>query len=71
MFGYDFDQDHKSLLAGELLRVNDDDTQRKPDDLAATIYHALGIDTQIEYYTSTGRPVLLVPDGKVMTEVFA
>lgn len=48
----------------------DDDTQLKPDDLAATIYHALGIDIDTEYYTPTGRPVLLVPDGKVMTEVF-
>ncbi len=49
----------------------DDDTHLKPDDLAATIYHALGIDSQHEYHTPTGRPVLLVPDGKVMTEIFA
>jgi hypothetical protein len=48
-----------------------DDTQLKPDDLAATIYYALGLDPQKEYYTPTGRPVLLVPEGKVMQDLFA
>lgn len=43
----------------------------KPDDLAATIYHSLGIDPHTEYYTKTGRPVTVVPHGRVMTELFA
>jgi uncharacterized protein (DUF1501 family) len=49
----------------------DDDTQLTPDDLAASIYHALGIDPQLEYYTRTGRPVRLVPEGRVIEELFA
>jgi uncharacterized protein (DUF1501 family) len=48
----------------------DADTKLKPDDLAASIYHALGIDPQHEYFTPNGRPVLLVPEGKVMAELF-
>jgi uncharacterized protein (DUF1501 family) len=48
-----------------------DDTQIKPDDLAATIYNALGIDHRKEYYTRTGRPVILVPEGNVIEGVFA
>lgn len=48
-----------------------DDTKLKPDDLAASIYYALGIDPRTEYFTQTGRPVLLVPEGKVIQELFA
>lgn len=48
----------------------DDDTQLRPDDLTATIYHALGIDIHLEYLTPTGRPVMLVPEGKVMESIF-
>jgi len=49
----------------------DDQTEIKPDDLAATIYHALGIDPLKEYYTNTGRPTMLVPHGRIMHELFA
>ena len=45
----------------------DDATDIKPDDLAATIYHALGIDPQLEYLTRTGRPAMLVPQGRVIS----
>ncbi len=41
-----------------------------PDDVAATFYSALGIDHTKEYNTSTGRPVMIVRDGKVIPEVF-
>ncbi|MEO2007708.1 MAG: DUF1501 domain-containing protein [Pirellulaceae bacterium] len=47
----------------------DDSTDITPDDIAATIYHALGIDPLTEYYTNTGRPVMLVPNGRVMSQV--
>ena len=40
------------------------------EDLAATVYHALGIDPEKEYITSTGRPVRLSNDGKVIWELF-
>lgn len=40
------------------------------EDLAATLYHALGIDPEKEYITPTGRPVRLANDGKVIHELF-
>ena len=42
----------------------------RPDDLAATIYYALGIDPHSELRTAAGRPVLAA-DGKPVTEIFA
>ena len=49
----------------------DDATNLKPDDIAATLYHAVGIDPRTEYHTNPGRPVMLVPDGRVMDELLA
>ena len=37
-----------------------------PDDVAATFYHALGIDPKTEYHTETGRPIQIVHDGEVI-----
>jgi hypothetical protein len=48
----------------------DDDTQISPDDIGATILHALGIDHHSEYFTRTGRPVSLIPHGTVLENVF-
>ncbi len=42
------------------------DVDIAPDDIAASIYHALGVDFRKEYYTSTNRPVILVPEGRVI-----
>ena len=42
----------------------------RPDDLAATIYHLLGIDPQTEVQTAAGRPVVIA-DGKPITGVMA
>ena len=42
----------------------------RPDDLAATIYYALGIDPHTELMTATNRPVM-ISDGKPVTGVFA
>ena len=41
-----------------------------PDDVAATFYHTLGIDHAKEYRTPSGRPVMIVRYGKVMSELF-
>lgn len=49
----------------------DEGTEIKPDDIAATIYHSLGIDPLMEYFTNTGRPTMLVPHGRIMQELFA
>ncbi len=48
----------------------DDATDLKPDDLAASIYRALGIDHRMEYTTRSGRPATLVADGKVIQNLF-
>jgi hypothetical protein len=42
-----------------------------PDDIAASFYHALGIDCRKEYRTSTGRPIAIVRNGKPIPELFA
>ncbi len=42
-----------------------------PDDVAASFYHALGIDCRKEYRTPTGRPIAIVRDGKPIPELFA
>jgi Protein of unknown function (DUF1501) len=40
-----------------------------PDDLAATLYHALGIDLQTPIQDPLGRPLPL-SDGRPLTELF-
>lgn len=42
-----------------------------PDQVAASFYKNLGIDTTKEYHTSTGRPVMIVRDGEPIPELFA
>ena len=48
----------------------DDSTSISPDDLGATILHAIGIDHHKEYTTRAGRPVGLVPLGNVIEDAF-
>lgn len=42
-----------------------------PDDVAASLFHTLGISHQKEYHTDTGRPIMIVRDGHVIPELFA
>ena len=42
----------------------------RPEDLAATIYYALGIDPHTQVHTAASRPVLIA-DGKPITALFA
>ena len=42
----------------------------KPEDLAATIYHALGIDPHLQVPDAQGRPVNVVDGGRALTELF-
>ncbi|HET6879139.1 MAG TPA: DUF1501 domain-containing protein, partial [Pirellulales bacterium] len=37
-----------------------------PDQVAASFYHALGIDFEKEYHTNTGRPVMIVREGSLI-----
>lgn len=43
----------------------------RPDDVAASFYHCLGIDPKMEYHTETGRPITLVRDGNVIPQLFS
>ena len=40
-----------------------------PDDVAATFYAALGIDSRKEYHTRTGRPIMIVRNGAPLKEL--
>ncbi|TWU00889.1 DUF1501 domain-containing protein [Stieleria varia] len=42
-----------------------------PDDVVASFYHNLGIDPTLEYESSTGRPITLVRDGKIIQQLFS
>lgn len=41
-----------------------------PDDLAASFFHNIGIDPHSEYKSNVGRPIILVRDGRLISEVF-
>jgi hypothetical protein len=43
----------------------------KPDDVAATFYHTLGIDHTHEYQTNSGRPIMIVRDGNVIRKALS
>ncbi|HEV8060222.1 MAG TPA: DUF1501 domain-containing protein [Gemmataceae bacterium] len=45
------------------------DSPVAPQDLAATIYHALGVPLHTWYRTPDGRPVELVPEGKPVKQL--
>jgi hypothetical protein len=42
-----------------------------PDDVSASIFHNLGIDPHLELMTSTGRPMQLFREGKVVEKLLA
>jgi uncharacterized protein (DUF1501 family) len=42
-----------------------------PDDMSATIFHLLGIDPHLELMTTTGRPINIFREGKVVTKLLA
>lgn len=46
-----------------------DGTAHGPEDLAATMYHLLGIRGEDEFHTPEGRPVKIVNDGQVIREL--
>ena len=42
-----------------------------PDDVATSLFHSLGIDPRKEYQTSSGRPIMISRDGKVIPQLFS
>lgn len=65
------------IKPGQVLGASDDKAQGpvgdgyKPDHVAASFYHNLGIDCHKEYHTNIGRPIMIVRDGEVIPELFA
>jgi hypothetical protein len=47
------------------------DSPVRPQDLAATIYHALGIPLNTWYRSQDGRPIELVPTGRPVRQLLA
>ncbi|MCA9207615.1 MAG: DUF1501 domain-containing protein [Planctomycetales bacterium] len=47
------------------------DNPKTPQDVLATIYDHLGVDTGKKYLTASGRPVTVLPHGKPLTELFS
>ncbi len=45
------------------------DSPASPQDLAATIYHTLGVPLHTWYRTQDGRPIELVPEGKPIRQL--
>lgn len=41
-----------------------------PEDLAATIYHALGIDSPLRLNDAQGRPTPIIEEGRTLVELF-
>ncbi len=65
------------MKGGQVIGASDDKAMGpasgdgiSPDDIAASFYHCLGIDTHKEYHTSTGRPVAIVRYGSPVKELF-
>jgi len=57
--------------SNELATLPKDDKGYSPDDVAASLYHTLGINHTHEYHTNTGRPIMVVRDGHVISDLFA
>ena len=47
------------------------ETPVRPEDLAATVYHALGIDPDLRVPDAQGRPTPIVDDGFPVTELWS
>jgi hypothetical protein len=44
---------------------------KTPQDVLATLYHHLGIDTEVQYLNNAGRPISVLPEGKPIEELWA
>ncbi|MDP6034767.1 MAG: DUF1501 domain-containing protein, partial [Verrucomicrobiota bacterium] len=57
--------------ASDAKGVGPKDKTIKPDDVAASFMHSLGIDHTKENHTTTGRPIMIVRNGTVIPELFS
>jgi hypothetical protein len=63
----------RGRVVGRTDRIGGTVTERpvSPKDILATVYHLLGIDPHTTLTDRTGRPLPLVPDASVVTELLA
>ncbi len=63
----------RGKIVGKTDKIAGDVTERptSPKDILATVYHLLGIDPDALLADRSGRPMPLVPDGSVVSEVLA
>jgi uncharacterized protein (DUF1501 family) len=63
----------RGRIVGRSDRIGSDPVERmvSPKDVLATIYHLLGIDASATITDRQGRPMPLVPEGKVIAELLA
>ncbi|MEQ8787663.1 MAG: DUF1501 domain-containing protein [Pirellulaceae bacterium] len=60
------------IVGGRVIGASDERAEKPahtphgPEDLAATMYHLLGVDPTTTYYTPEGRPVPIVNGGRVI-----
>ena len=65
------------VIGGQVIGESDDKATGPanegftPDDAAATFYRNLGVDHTREYHTSSGRPITIVRDGRVIDQLFS
>lgn len=65
------------VRGGQVLGASDDNgmgpagTAITPEEVGASFYHNLGIDYSKEYHSNTGRPLMIVRQGKVIESLFA
>jgi hypothetical protein len=63
------------LARGQVIGSTNDKGERPasrpltPRDVLATIYHAMGIDTERTFNNVAGRPVPVLSEGKAITEL--
>ncbi|MEQ8786691.1 MAG: DUF1501 domain-containing protein [Pirellulaceae bacterium] len=65
------------VRGGQVLGATDEkgadvtDVAGTPEDVAASCLQALGIDSQMEYATATGRPIQIIRDGAPIGKLFS
>lgn len=65
------------VKGGQVLGASDENgmgpagTAITPEEVGASFYHNLGIDFEKEFHSATGRPLMIVRQGKVIDGLFA
>jgi hypothetical protein len=65
------------IKGGRVVGASDDkgaepaENAKTPQDLLATMYRHLGIDTKVQYEDHSGRPHPVLPSGTLIEELFS